>query len=186
MIPHQVSALAHKHLATPALAKPSRKRAFKTGEAADLEPLVFRAGKIYKLATSRQAPFEAFAEPTWYIDDSDFKLRHTGYDNLCFNLRTLLLVTTLVAVGLGIIAISSKAGFFVRGAVGWRHGGEQMPASRKRVNGLSIVGFIFAIGGLIFFLTGHAGIGIPQMALGAVLMANGVAAVRKQMPNDKK
>ena len=107
MSPHQVSALTYKHVATSALAKPSRKRAFVAGEAKDLEPVVFDAGKIFKLTASRQAPFEAFAEPARHIHDSDFKLWHIGYDKPCFSVCTLLLVTTLVAVGLGIIAISS-------------------------------------------------------------------------------
>jgi hypothetical protein len=35
-----------------------------------------------------------------------------------FSLRTLLIATTLVAAGLGIIAMSRQAGFLVRGAVG--------------------------------------------------------------------
>ena len=61
-----------------------------------------------------------------------------------------------------------------------------MAANRKLLNGLSIVGFIFAIGGLVFFLTGHAAIGASQMAIGAVLMANGVAAAHKPPPADKK
>jgi hypothetical protein len=81
MGPLQVSALAHKEIATPALAKPSRKGAFVSGEAEDPATVVLHAGEILKLAAARQAPFEAFAEPTWYIHDSDFRLWHTGYDN---------------------------------------------------------------------------------------------------------
>jgi hypothetical protein len=49
----QVSALTDKEVATLALAKPSGKRAFVAGEADDLAPVVFRAGEIFKLATSR-------------------------------------------------------------------------------------------------------------------------------------
>jgi hypothetical protein len=37
-----------------------------------------------------------------------------------FSLRTLLIATTLVAVGLGIFVALSYVGFSVRGAVGWR------------------------------------------------------------------
>jgi hypothetical protein len=39
-----------------------------------------------------------------------------------FSIRTLLIVTTVVAVGLGMLVALSQAGVFVRGAVGWEDG----------------------------------------------------------------
>ncbi len=60
-----------------------------------------------------------------------------------------------------------------------------MAANSKRGAGLSIVGFVFAVNGLVFSIVGHTAIGITQLGLGLVLIAAGVAAARRALPTDE-
>jgi hypothetical protein len=54
-----------------------------------------------------------------------------------------------------------------------------MAAASKRGIGISIVGCVFAMAGLVFVIADHAAIGIAIAGMGVVFIAVGAAAVRK-------
>jgi hypothetical protein len=54
-----------------------------------------------------------------------------------------------------------------------------MAANNNRLHGLSIVGLMFAMNGVVFLIVGHVAIGVTQLGAGMALFAAAVAAARQ-------
>jgi hypothetical protein len=59
-----------------------------------------------------------------------------------------------------------------------------MAAGSKRGIGISIVGFVFGMFGLVLVTTGNLPIGIVMAAMGMIFIVVGVAAARKATPSN--
>ena len=60
---------------------------------------------------------------------------------------------------------------------------QQMAANNRHGTGLRIAGFVFAMTGLVFMLSGDTAIGITAIAMGVVFIAVGGATARKAPPS---
>ena len=57
-----------------------------------------------------------------------------------------------------------------------------MAATNKRMSGLSIVGFVFAVLGFVLWVSGNTVVGITILSSGVVFTAIALAAARKTPP----